>query len=243
MPTDPSSRSHYSRSTHSASPCMSHLGAAHMRQAPSSTPSSLPPPSGAMSIGSIIEHNHFHSGAYRSHSLPLADMSPEGPIGTAPRSLHQDMLYGFTSSGDSPLYASSDSCYSPISDYLQPQAPMGPYYGQDIQRPATVSVESSYQPMVNSPMTHSPASMGPATPSWGQTFDPVTMGFVNDAPYVPSVCPSDETEDIPEYQTYDVEQHRQYQYSSPTWTNATTIPQYEMAMPQNQHWPWTKVSY
>ena len=188
MPTDSSIKSQYSRSTHSASPSLSHVGVARLnRHAPSTNPS-FPQTSGTMSIGSIIEQNQYH-GEFRGHSMPagLHDLSIQTPIGTAPRSLHPEMLCGFASAGDSPLYSSSDSCYSPLSDYIQPSQPMGPYYGHEIVRPQTVAAESSYQAMVNSPMAHSPVSVGPATPAWGPTLDPMTVGFVHEASYVPPV--------------------------------------------------------
>ena len=181
-------RSQYSRSTNSASPSLSHLGMATYGRAPS-TAGTMPPGSGNMSIGSIIEHDRLH-GDYRARSMPhgLSELSAHTAIGTAPRSLHPDMLYGFGSAGDSPLYSSSDSCYSPLSDYIQPSQPMAPYYGADIVRPQTVAAESAYQAMVHSPAAaHSPISLGPATPAWGPSYDPVALSYTSDVSYVHAV--------------------------------------------------------
>lgn len=141
-----------------------------------------------MSIGSIIEHNQF-SGEYGGPSIRggLHDLSAQAPIGTAPRSLQPDLLYGFAAAGDSPLYSSSDSCYSPLSDYLPSHPPIGPYYGHEMARAHPVTAESSFQAMVNSPMTHSPVSVGPPTPAWGPKFDPIALSYVSDVSYVPTV--------------------------------------------------------
>ncbi len=168
-----------SMSESAASPSRSSISVSQLQ--PSSA-SGLPQPSGAMSIGSIIEHD-IH-GEYKSHSVPnLLDISQQ-PIGTAPRSLRPELLYGVSPSGDSPLYSSSDSCYSPISDYLQPpsQTVHPGFYSPDlIQRPHSATAIECYQPMLNSPL-----SVGPPTPAWS-TYDPSALGYAPEAPCVPSV--------------------------------------------------------
>jgi len=180
MPAEGSTaRSHYSQrsvSETSGSPSMASMSATHVPQhSPTST---LPQSAGTMSIGSIIEHGHgMHQHEFRHNSSisSLHDLA-HTPIGTAPRSLPPDLLYGLAVPGDSPLYSSSDSSYSPISDYLQPQTVPQSYYSPDmgIQRSHSASIES-YQPMAHSPMAPSPLSQGPPTPSW--SYDAAAIGF------------------------------------------------------------------
>ena len=164
------------------------FSASGMGQPGTATASSLPQPSGTMSIGSIIEPNmrsDFKS-EFSSHAGPSIHELPHGPIGTAPRSLHPELLYGLAPSGDSPLYSSSDSCYSPlsgISDYLQPPAVTQPFYAPDmIQRPQSTSIENCFQPIIQSPM-----SAGPPTPAWNQQYDPTALGFAPEVQCLPPV--------------------------------------------------------
>ena len=164
------------------------FSASGMGQPGTATASSLPQPSGTMSIGSIIEPNmrsDFKS-EFSSHAAPSIHELPHGPIGTAPRSLHPEVLYGLAPSGDSPLYSSSDSCYSPlsgISDYLQPPAVTQPFYAQDIiQRPQSTSIDNCFQPIIQSPM-----SAGPPTPAWNQQYDPTALGFAPEVQCLPPV--------------------------------------------------------
>lgn len=170
----------------SASPSRGSIGAPYLGQpTPAPIAPALPQPAGTMSIGSIIEHNR-HS-EFRTHSVPNPhhDLA-QTPIGTAPHSLPPELLYGFSSSGDSPLYSSSDSCYSPISDYLQPQnVPHQTFYPQDIiPRPHSTSIETCFQPMVQS--VQSPMSVGTPTPAWN-TFEPSSLGFAPDPQCLPPV--------------------------------------------------------
>ena len=167
----------------------------HMGPPASAPAPSIPQPSaGTMSIGSIIEPNMHRSGEYASHpSGPggLHELSGHAPIGTAPRSLVPDLLYGLSPSGDSPLYSSSDSCYSPLSDYLQPQQQAAalpqPYYPQEgIQRSERRSIDSCFQPI----SVHSPLSGAPSTPAWGQ-YDQTALGFAPETPSLPSVGDDD----------------------------------------------------
>lgn len=148
---------------------------------------SIPQTSGTMSIGSIIEPNMHRSSEYPSHpSAPggLHELSGHAPIGTTPRSLVPELLYGLSPPGDSPLYSSSDSSYSPLSDYLQPQQALPqPFYPQDgIQRPERGSIDSCFQPIG----VHSPLSAGAPTPAWGQ-YDQGALVFPPEAPSLPPV--------------------------------------------------------
>ena len=177
-------RSQYRQSSASgaSSPSGGSISAPHMpSQAPAPAPP-LPQSSGTMSIGSIIEPN-MHGSSYDSHpgGQSLHEM-PHAPIGTAPRSLLPELLYGLSPSGDS-LYSSSDSCYSPLSDYLQPQAVPQPYYPQEvIRRSQSASLEACFQPMLQ----QSPLSAGPSAPTWNE-YDPSGMAFVPDTNCMPSV--------------------------------------------------------
>ena len=164
------------------------FSASGIGQPGTATAPSLPQPSGTMSIGSIIEPNmrsDFKS-EFSSHAGPSIHELPHGPIGTAPRSLHPELLYGLAPSGDSPLYSSSDSCYSPlsgISDYLQPPAVTQPFYAQDIiQRSQSTSLDNGFQPIIQSPM-----SAGPPTPAWNHQYDPTALGFAPEVQCLPTV--------------------------------------------------------
>ena len=177
-------RSQYRQSSTSeaSSPSRGSISAPHMSQQAASAMPSLPQSTGTMSIGSIIEPN-MHGSSYDSHpgGHGLHEM-PHAPIGTAPHTLLPELLYGLSPSGDS-LYSSSDSCYSPISDYLQPQALPQPYYPQEvIRRPQSASLEACFQPILQQP----PISGGPSPPTWNE-FDPSGMSFTSEANCMPSV--------------------------------------------------------
>lgn len=195
MPAEASAfRSPYSqRSTSEASTpsARGSFSGPHMGPPASAPAPSIPQPSGTMSIGSIIEPNMQRSSEYASHpSGPggLHELSGHAPIGTTPRSLVPDLLYGLSPSGDSPLYPSSDSCYSPLSDYLQPQQALPqPFYPQEgIQRPERGSIDSCFQPI----SVHSPLSGASPTPAWGQ-YDQNALGFAPEAPSLPPVSDDD----------------------------------------------------
>lgn len=178
-------RSQYRQGSNSevSSPSRGSISAPYMGQSAPATAPSLPQPSGTMSIGSIIEPNmrsDFKS-EYPSHAgSNLHELPHAVPIGTAPRNLAPEILYGLSPNGDSPFHtSSSDSCYSPLSGisdhYLQPQAIARPYYSQDvIQRSQSTSIEC-FQPIVS----QSPLSAGPGTPSWNQ-YDPSSLGFASE---------------------------------------------------------------
>lgn len=163
----------------------------HMGPPASAPAPSIPQPSGTMSIGSIIEPNMHRSSEYASHpSGPggLHELSGHAPIGTTPRSLVPELLYGLSPSGDSPLYPSSDSCYSPLSDYLQPQQCLPqPFYPQEgIQRHERGSIDSCFQPL----SVHSPLSGAPPTQAWGQ-YDQATLEYAPEASSLPPVSDHD----------------------------------------------------
>ena len=167
------------------------LSGPHMCPPASAPGSSIPQHSGTMSNGTIIEPNMHRSSDYASHpSGPggLNALSGPAPIGTTPRGLVPELLYGLSPSGDSPMYSSSDSCYSPLSDYLQPQQALPqPYYSQEgIQPPERGSIDSCFQPI----SAHSPLSGPPATPAWVQ-YDQAPLGFAPEASSIPPVSDRD----------------------------------------------------
>lgn len=170
-----------------SSPSRCSVSAPPVPQQASAPAPSLPHPSSTMSIGSIIEPN-MHSSPYESQSGgPNLHGLHHAQIGTGPHSLPPELLYGLTPpSGDSPLYSSSDSCYSPLSDYLQqPQAVAQQYYPHEVvQRPQSASLESWPQPMIQ----QSPLSAGAVPPSWGG-YDPSGMSFVPEGACLPPVSP------------------------------------------------------
>ncbi|CAD6569202.1 MAG: hypothetical protein ASARMPREDX12_002245 [Alectoria sarmentosa] len=225
MPAEASAfRSPYSqRSTSEASTpsARGSFSGPHMGPPAAAPAPSIPQTSGTMSIGSIIEPNMHRSGEYSSHaSAPggLHELSGHAPIGTTPRSLVPELLYGLSPSGDSPLYSSSDSCYSPLSDYLQPQQALPqPFYPQEgVQRPERGNIDPCFQPI----SVHSPLSAGAPTPAWGQ-YDQTGLVFGTEAPSLPP--------------------HRQYQFHSPSWSGTQEVPSYEMdGPPPHQPWQWTK---
>lgn len=191
MPAEASAfRSPYSQRSNSEASTPSARGSfsgPHMGPPASAPAPSIPQPSGTMSIGSIIEPNMHRSSEYASHpsgSGGLHELAGHPPIGTAPRSLVPELLYGLSPSGDSPLYSSSDSCYSPLSDYLQPQQALPqPFYPQEsIQRPERGSIDSCFQPI----SIHSPLSGASPTPAWGQ-YDQASLGFAPEASSLPPV--------------------------------------------------------
>lgn len=221
-----------------ASPLMRRYSAPHFSQPiPESAPT-LPQTSGAMSIGSIIEPNMRND--YHSYSVSNPHHSYQTPIGTAPRSLPPDLFYCLSPSGDSPMYSSSDSCYSPISDYLQPQVPAQPFFAPDlIPRPhSTTIIDRCYQPIV-----HSPLPVVAETPVWNQ-FEPSSYGFPPEAPSLPQVRRTGSSTQLRFRMTNSTSKPRQFQYNSPVWTTgADGIQTYEMNMPPQQAWSWTKLNY
>ncbi|KAL9099205.1 MAG: hypothetical protein Q9163_005260 [Psora crenata] len=237
MPVDTistrSQRSHGSTS-HSGSPGGMNLGIPYLQQQqqqqqqqeqPSMSPS-LPDVPGAMTMGSIIKHD-MHNG-YHTHSTPasLHDhlSSQPIPIGTAPRSLRPDMFYGLSPTGDS-LYSSSDSCYSPLSDYLQAPQPLAQqYYGPDlVQRPHS-AIEPCYQSMDASPL-----SVGPPTPVQGWNhYDSAALALPAETPCIP---PQEQQQQQPQYRPN----------SSNSWSGTSNVPFYEMELPPQSTWPWMKM--
>ena len=142
---------------------------------------------GSMYTGSLVERETD----YRTQSVPpsLHDHLSSQPIGTAPCGLLPDLLYGLSPSGDS-LCSSSDSCYSPISDYYRAPRPLPPQYGfgpEIVPRPHS-ALESNYPSIETSPM-----SVGPPTPGNGptsyNTFDPHALGFIPETQCIPPVSP------------------------------------------------------
>ena len=134
--------------------------------------------SGAMSIGSIIEHSPMRN-ELSYHPPNMAGPAQLG-IGPMPLGLRPDWVYPQIRSGDSPVY-SSDSCSSPMSEYPNPHLAYQSFASHEsIQRPpSSFSDESIHQGQMMSPHSAGPAY----SPVW-DTFDPVQT---YDAAYVPTV--------------------------------------------------------
>ena len=129
-----------------------------------------------MSIGSIIEPS------FVSNSHPSMNDLSNMAVGVGPPGLPRELVYNIPVSAESPLY-SSDSCYSPMSDYLQPQV-----NGQRFLPQETVSRTHSApaEPFYHSQLITAPLSSTPAFPVWDQ-FDPVMLGTPLEGSYLPTV--------------------------------------------------------
>ena len=95
-------------------------------------------PNRAMSIGSIVDHASPMSAEYmlRAPQLPQNfNDFPHLPVPTAPP------LGYAVSASESPYY--SDSCYSPMSDLIQPQIATQPQY-IPVDRPQSASLECGF---------------------------------------------------------------------------------------------------
>ena len=143
---------------------------------------------GAGSFKPSNERN-MHDTSYRTHSVPpsLHDRLASQPIGTAPCGLLPEVVYSLSPTGDS-FYSSSDSCYSPSSDFLQAPRALPPHfaYGHEVlQRPHS-AFETSYPSIETSPM-----SVGPPTPvsgaPWPHAFDPTALAFIPETHCLPHV--------------------------------------------------------
>ena len=126
---------------------------------------------------------------YRTQSVPpsLPDHISSQSIGTAPYGLPLELYYGLSPSGES-LCSSSDSCYSPLSDYYQVPRALPPQYAcgpELVQRPHS-ALETNYPSIETSPM-----SVGPPTPgngsTWTNAFDPSALGFIPETQCFPPV--------------------------------------------------------
>ena len=141
-------------STTDASPPRSSLINSNFGQRQGLPSQPMADPSGTMSIGSIIEptmRQDYASPAIQS----FADYS-HLPVPSVPRKLPAELMYGFGVS-DSPYCSSTSdaSCYSPMSDLIQPQITTQSYHPQeDLPRSQSASLEVSFpQQMYGSPIT------------------------------------------------------------------------------------------
>ncbi len=130
---------------------------------------SIPQPTGTgtMSIGSMMSDRNDYV-AHPGH--PMNDLS-RAAIGAVQRSFPPDLVFQLPASADSPLY-SSDSCYSPMSDYLQPQVTTPQFLNPDtFPRSQSAALESCFQNQFTSP-----TSLTPTVPTWDQ-FDDAALGI------------------------------------------------------------------
>ena len=142
---------------------------------------SLPHAAAAMSIGSIIEPS-MRSDLVSSQMRSMHDLSSVA-IGVGPRTLPHDLVYSHPMAAESPLL-SSESCYSPMSDYLQQPQVNGQRYlpSEAISRAQSTSVDPLYHPN----LLTSPLSGTSVYPGW-DTFDPAMFGGPIERSYLPTV--------------------------------------------------------
>lgn len=178
-----SSRSQRSASEPSiadSNPSSSGMVPATMGQPPPLRGQAMPQTAGTMSIGSIIEPSMRND--YSHHGRISNDLS-HLPVGVGPRTLPADLIYGISAAAESPLYSSDNSCYSPMSDYLKPQAHGQSYLPPDaVSQAQTSPLESNYQPQ----LITSPLPTASAYPVWEQ-FDSSILGNQLDGSYLPTV--------------------------------------------------------
>ena len=153
----------------------------HLGQPQSVSGQALSHAAAAMSIGSIIEPS-MRTDLVSAPMRSMNDLSSIA-IGVGPRTLPHDLVYGHPMTAESPLL-SSDSCYSPMSDYLQqPQMGGQPYLPSEaVSRAQSTSIESLYHPS----LLTSPLSGASVYPGW-DTFDPAMFGGAVERSYLPTV--------------------------------------------------------
>ncbi|KAL9044722.1 MAG: hypothetical protein Q9214_002157 [Letrouitia sp. 1 TL-2023] len=150
-------RSHRSTSEVSSNPSSSGVLPTNISHPPSVPAQAMS--QGTMSITSIIEHpprNDFSPSAHNMNDLSHMTIGPH------PHSYHPDYMYARLGSADSPMY-SSDSCYSPMSDYPGSQIANQSFPQEGIiPRPASTFSDTSFQPHP----TASPLSAGSYPAPW-----------------------------------------------------------------------------
>lgn len=136
----------------------------------------VPTQTSTMSIGSIISEPMRND--YVTHpGQPMNDPSHVA-ISAVPRGLPPDLVFQLPASVDSPLYPSSESCYSPMSDYLQTQASTPQFLTPDtLPRSQSAALESCFQ---NQQLFTSPISLTPTVPTWDQ-FEDTALGISYDS--------------------------------------------------------------
>lgn len=142
-------------------------------------------PTRAMSIGSLVDHPSPMGGDYISHPHPhqlhpnFIDF-PYLPVPTAP-----PLVFGLSAS-DSP-YCSSDSCASPMSDFIQPQlaTQQAQYLPDELPRTQSAGLECGFGQTVYT-------AMDPAGAGWAYDQAPLSapmgMSMVS-SHFPPSVFP------------------------------------------------------
>lgn len=155
--------------------------AAHMGQPQPVGGQSLTHAAAAMSIGSIIEPS-MQSNLVSPPMRTMNDLSSIA-IGVGPRPLPHDLVYGHPMAAESPLL-SSESCYSPMSDYLQQPQVNGQRYlpSETVSRAQSTPID----PFYHSSLLTSPLSGTPVYPGW-DSFDPAMFGGQLERSYLPTV--------------------------------------------------------
>ncbi|KAI9881482.1 MAG: hypothetical protein M1830_000045 [Pleopsidium flavum] len=115
-----------------------------------------------MSIDSIVDHttpSGFVSRSMDTFNDPSLLVGPVGPYGFPP-----DLVYGASTSDDSPFY-SSDSCYSPNPEYPRAQIANQSYHPMH-QRQRSSSITSLVDPYFQPQMMKSPLCTTSTLPAW-----------------------------------------------------------------------------
>ncbi|KAI4094802.1 MAG: hypothetical protein LQ344_002048 [Seirophora lacunosa] len=153
---------HRSMSETSSNPQSGSIIPSAMGQPPPVSAQSMSHGPGAMDINSIIEHH----GPSHNSAHALSDLHTG--IGPVPIGFRPEWTYGRMPSGDSPW--SSDSCGSPVSDYLNPHLSYQPFH-EGIQRPpSTFSDSSFHQGSITSPLSAGPSF----PPHWVNSRSPIS---------------------------------------------------------------------
>ncbi len=143
----------------------------------------IPNPSEAMSIGSIIEPTMRHD--YASPAIHTYEDFSHLPVPAAPR-MPSEFMYG-TSASDSPYLSSDSSAYSPMSDLIQPQISTHPYQlTDDLPRAYSASLDSTFPQHIYT----SPLIATSPIPSWNFDQSPLSapMHSPMQTSMLPSVC-------------------------------------------------------
>lgn len=129
----------------------------------------MPNSTGTMSIGSIIEPTLQQD--YASPAMQSFANYDHLRVPAASRSLPPEMVYGLGAT-DSPYCSSTSdaSCYSPLSDLIQPQVTPHRFHPpDDLPRSQSASIEGSFQPQIyTSPITTT------SMPAWNYDHPPLS---------------------------------------------------------------------
>ncbi len=121
--------------------------------------------SSTMSIYSIVDPTTTHG--FVSQSMDTFNDPSQLAVPAAPRGFPPDLVYGASTSDDSPFY-SSDSCYSPNSEYSRAHIVSQSYHPMH-QRQRSSSTTSLVDPYFQPQMMKSPLCSTSTLPAWSET--------------------------------------------------------------------------